>query len=167
MAVVTAGSAAMETQEEMPASVQGAQSADQVPADVADAPQPAASESVEPEEAKVEKVTCRRCNEEVNSQDALCQEKFRADLRWTCKACHAVLTQLNRHGVDLKSALSESESVSFFQDCKVARMNAVDKRLSYTQARGILKQSMIACLDRRGDRRVSAVELLGAQGVQH
>lgn len=98
--------------------------------------------------AEDKKVICRRCNQETAEEDALCQEKFRLDLRWTCKACHALLTQLNRHGVELKTVLSETESVKFFQDCKAARMNAVDKRLSYTQARGVLKQSMIESASR-------------------
>ena len=114
----------------------------------------AASDSIQSTEpsasaaAEDKKVICRRCNQETAEEDALCQEKFRLDLRWTCKACHALLTQLNRHGVELKTVLSETESVKFFQDCKAARMNAVDKRLSYTQARGVLKQSMIESASR-------------------
>ena len=112
----------------------------------ADPGQPSAPSTAE--EVQVKKVICRRCNQETASDDALCQEKFRMELRWTCKACHALLTQLNRHGVELKSVLSETDSVKFFQDCKAARMNAVDKRLSYTQARGVLKQSMIESASR-------------------
>ena len=110
----------------------------------------AASDSIQSTEpsasaaAEDKKVICRRCNQETAEEDALCQEKFRLDLRWTCKACHALLTQLNRHGVELKTVLSETESVN----CKAARMNAVDKRLSYTQARGVLKQSMIESASR-------------------
>lgn len=141
MAAVTADIAAMETQVETEATAEGAHAVDEIPSDAPGAPDSVEPESAETEEGKT--VTCRRCNAETDPSDALCQEKFRVELRWTCKACHAVLTQLNRHGVELKSVLSETDSVSFFQDCKAARMNAVDKRLSYTQARGILKQSMI------------------------
>ena len=46
------------------------------------------------QQQKTKKVICRRCNQETAEEDALCQEKFRLDLRWTCKACHALLTQL-------------------------------------------------------------------------
>ena len=92
---------------------------------------------------KAEKVICRRCNEETDPANALCQEKFRIDLRWTCKSCHAVLTQVNRHGVELRSLLTETDSTAWFQSCKIARMNASDQRLSYVQARGLLKQQMI------------------------
>ena len=146
MAAVTANIAAMETQLETEATAEGAHAVDEHPSVPAGAPDSDEPESAETEEGK--KVTCRRCNAETDPSDALCQEKFRVELRWTCKACHAVLTQLNRHGVELKSVLSETDSVSFFQDCKAARMNAVDKRLSYTQARGILKQSMIESASR-------------------
>ena len=90
-----------------------------------------------------EKVVCRRCNQETDPKEALCQDKFRADLRWTCKACHALITQLNRHGVELKTVLTETESTAFFQKCKLARMNSADQRLAYSQARGVLKQEMI------------------------
>ena len=55
-----------------------------------------------------EKVVCRRCNQETDPKEALCQDKFRADLRWTCKACHALITQLNRHGVELKTVLTRN-----------------------------------------------------------
>ena len=150
MAAATAESAAMETPvETQPPSAEGALSV-QVPADRPDASGAVEPASSQPEEstAEVKKVTCRRCNQETDPAEALCQEKFRADLRWTCKACHALLTQLNRHGLELKSVLSETDAVSFFQDCKDARKNSVDQRLSYTQARGILKQSMIESASR-------------------
>ena len=85
MAAATAESAAMETQvETQPPSAEGALSV-QVPADRPDASGAVEPASSQPEEstAEVKKVTCRRCNEETDPAEALCQEKFRADLRWT------------------------------------------------------------------------------------
>lgn len=104
----------------------------------ADAP---ADGATQPE--AVEMVTCRRCRGKIAGSDAVFNGKFRADLRWTCKACHALQTQLQRHGIDVKSALSESEAVAFFLDAKAERENSSEGRLQYSQARGLLKQRMI------------------------
>ena len=94
-------------------------------------------------DAAPDTVTCRRCNQKVAAKDALETPKFRLDLRWTCKPCHACQTTLARHGVELKSLLSEDDAVAFFLQAKVERDNAADGRLSYTQCRGLLKQRMI------------------------
>ena len=50
----------------------------------------------------------------VREADALVTQKFREDLRYTCRSCHAVQTQLQRHGIDLKTVLSEEDVASFF-----------------------------------------------------
>lgn len=99
-------------------------------------------------EDAVEMVSCRRCRGQTAVSDSVFNGKFRPDLRWTCKACHAMQTQLQRHGIDIKSALSESESIAFFLDAKAERENSSDGRLQYSQARGLLKQRMIQSCSR-------------------
>lgn len=69
--------------------------------------------------AVTDMVKCRRCSQEVAIADALCTAKFRPELRYTCRPCHAVCSQLQRRGVDIKEVLSESAAVTFF-----ASMNA-------------------------------------------
>ena len=78
-------------------------------------PQASASPSAgEAEVATVKTVTCRRCLASVPEADTLVTQKFREDLRYTCRSCHAVQTQLQRHGIDLKTVLSEEDVASFF-----------------------------------------------------
>ena len=89
------------------------------------------------------KVTCRRCAQAVERLEALETPKFRPELRWTCKACHACQTQLARHGIEIKTLLNESEAVTFFAEARAERENSIDKRLTYAQARGMLKQAMV------------------------
>ena len=99
-------------------------------------------------------VKCRRCATEVKREDALENPKFRPELRWTCRSCHACHTQLSRHGIQLTNLLNESETVAFFAEAKAVRENSCDGRLSYGQARGVLKQQMMeSCSreDREGD----------------
>ena len=62
----------------------------------------------------VKMVKCRRCAASVAEADTLVTQKFREDLRYTCRPCHAVQTQLQRHGVDLKTVLSEEDVATFF-----------------------------------------------------
>ena len=99
-------------------------------------------------------VTCRRCASVVAREHCVENPKFRMELRWTCRSCHACHTTLQRHGIEMKSLLNEEETVAFFADAKAVRDNAADKRLSYSQARGVLKQAMIESSsreDREGD----------------
>ena len=106
------------------------------------------------EVATVKMVTCRRCFVSVPEADTLVTPKFREDLRYTCRACHAVQTQLQRHGIDLKTVLSEEDVANFFLDAKAERDNSAEKRLSYAQARGILKKKMVESdtkVDREGE----------------
>jgi hypothetical protein len=114
------------------------------------APQPTGSQPMAPAEADSRmgssdalKVKCRRCSMEVNLDDALENPKFRPELRWTCRSCHACHTQLSRHGIQLTSLLTEAETVAFFAEAKAVRENSCDSRLSYGHARGLLKQAMI------------------------
>ena len=89
------------------------------------------------------RVTCRRCAQAAQRSEALETPKFRPELRWTCKACHACQTQLARHGIEIKTLLNESEAVTFFAEARAERENSIDKRLTYAQARGMLKQAMV------------------------
>ena len=114
------------------------------------APQPTGSQPMAPAEADSRmgssdalKVKCQRCSMEVNLDDALENPKFRPELRWTCRSCHACHTQLSRHGIQLTSLLTEAETVAFFAEAKAVRENSCDSRLSYGHARGLLKQAMI------------------------
>lgn len=138
-----------------PAGVADAESGQ--PLDVGDAKQPEPAARGEAELAKVEQkkeVTCRRCQLPVQKAEAICTPKFREDLRWTCKACHAVKSQLARNGIELQSCLTEDDVVAFYQDARNERKNSVDQRLSYSQARGVLKKSMIESssrVDRQGE----------------
>lgn len=62
--------------------------------------------------------------------------------------------QLARHGIELSSCLTEDDVVAFYQDSRAERMNSVDKRLSFSQARGVLKKNMIhssSRVDREGE----------------
>ena len=120
-------------------------------------PQEGSAAGAAPQETVVDKetVTCRRCTLEVQKGEAICTPKFREDLRWTCKSCHAVKGQLTRHGIELSSCLSEDDIVVFYQDARAERLNSVDHRLSYSQARGVLKKSMIVSssrVDKEGER---------------
>ena len=102
----------------------------------------------------VKMVKCRRCAASLAQPDTLVTQKFREDLRYTCRPCHAVQTQLQRHGVDLKTVLSEEDVATFFLDAKAERDNTLDKRLCYAQARGILKKRMVESsmkVDREGE----------------
>ena len=102
----------------------------------------------------VKMVKRRRCAASVAEADTLVTQKFREDLRYTCRPCHAVQTQLQRHGVDLKTVLSEEDVATFFLDAKAERDNTLDKRLCYAQARGILKKRMVESsmkVDREGE----------------
>ena len=88
-------------------------------------------------------VTCRRCAQQVAVTEALCTPKFRPELRYTCRNCHAVLSQLQRRGIDIKEVLSEEAAVTFFQDAKAERANGMEGRLCYGQCRAMLKQKMV------------------------
>ena len=68
-----------------------------------------------------DKVICRRCTSSVQRDEAICTPKFREDLRWTCKSCHAVKGQLARHGIELSSCLTEDDVVAFYQDSRAER----------------------------------------------
>jgi hypothetical protein len=136
------------------------QDAVEVPASQPDCEE-AAAEAPPPEGAMAtdvptveDKVICRRCTSSVQREEAICTPKFREDLRWTCKSCHAVKGQLARHGIELASCLTEDDVVAFYQDSRAERMNSVDKRLSFSQARGVLKKNMIhssSRVDREGE----------------
>ena len=93
--------------------------------------------------ADADMVKCRRCCQEVGITDAICTPKFRPELRYTCRPCHAVCSQLQRRGVDIKEVLSESAAVTFFVDAKNERANGMEGRLCYGQARALLLQKMI------------------------
>ena len=106
------------------------------------------------EAAQSAQVTCRRCASVVDREHCVENPKFRMELRWTCRSCHACHTTLQRHGIEMKSLLNEEETVAFFSEAKAVRDNSADKRLSYSQARGVLKQAMIESSsreDREGD----------------
>eukprot|EP00435_Cladocopium_sp_Y103_P057726 s697_g20.t1 len=99
-------------------------------------------------------VKCRRCHAMVAQEEAVEHPKFRPELRWTCRSCHACQTTLSRHGIQLNTLLSESEAVAVFAEAKAVRENSCDSRLSYSAARGMLKQAMIESSsreDRCGD----------------
>ena len=95
------------------------QDAVEVPASQPDCEE-AAAEAPPPEGAMAtdvptveDKVICRRCTSSVQREEAICTPKFREDLRWTCKSCHAVKGQLARHGIELASCLTEDDVVAF------------------------------------------------------
>eukprot|EP00435_Cladocopium_sp_Y103_P031588 s2895_g8.t1 len=114
-----------------------------------DADQKEADQAPEPTQVK-----CRRCHTMVPQEEAVEHPKFRPDLRWSCRSCHACQTTLSRHGIQLNTLLSESEAVAFFAEAKAVRDNSCDSRLSYSAARGMLKQAMIESSsreDRCGD----------------
>ena len=120
--------------------------------------QPLVLAEAEPQEtdkaAQPVQVTCRRCATVVDRENCVENPKFRMELRWTCRSCHACHTTLQRHGIEMKSLLNEEETVAFFAEAKAVRDNSADKRLSYSQARGVLKQAMIESSsreDREGD----------------
>eukprot|EP00435_Cladocopium_sp_Y103_P016906 s1875_g4.t1 len=97
----------------------------------------------QPRTPEPEVAICRRCQQEVKVEDAMCTPKFRMELRYTCKPCHATLSQLQRRGVDVKDVLTESAAVTFFVDAKNERANGMEGRLCYQQARALLLQKMI------------------------
>ena len=124
-------------------------SADEQPLVPADEGQQEADQAALPAQ-----VTCRRCMTVVDRVNCVENPKFRMELRWTCRSCHACHTTLQRHGIEMKSLLNEEETVAFFAEAKAVRDNSADKRLSYSQARGVLKQAMIESSsreDREGD----------------
>ena len=116
--------------------------------------QPLAEQQEADKAAQPVQVTCRRCATVVDRENCVENPKFRMELRWTCRSCHACHTTLQRHGIEMKSLLNEEETVAFFAEAKAVRDNSADKRLSYSQARGVLKQAMIESSsreDREGD----------------
>eukprot|EP00435_Cladocopium_sp_Y103_P063059 s344_g24.t1 len=110
-----------------------------------DAAQMAVPDGKSPQEVAPEDGTakCRRCCQDVAIADAMCTPKFRPELRYTCRPCHAVCSQLQRRGVDIKEVLSERAAVTFFVDAKNERANGMEGRLCYAQARALLLQKMI------------------------
>ena len=108
-------------------------------------------------EALPDTVTCRRCSQQVAVAEALCTPKFRPALRYTCRNCHAVCSQLQRRGIDIKDVLSEQAAVTFFQDAKAERCNGMEGRLCYGQCRALLKQKMVET--------TSFLEKSGAEGA--
>lgn len=128
---------------EVPASAEapGMAAATGEDAHVTAAPEGDAAQVVEGEKTS-EMVKCRRCCQEVAIADAMCTPKFRPELRYTCRSCHAVCSQLQRRGVDIKEVLSESAAVTFFVDAKNERANGMEGRLCYAQSRALLLQKM-------------------------
>ena len=110
--------------------------------------QEVAEESADVKQQEVaEEVTeakCRRCGVDVKVEDAVCMPKYRLELRYSCKACHALHTQLSRHNVNLASLLNENETVAFFQEAKAQRLQGTDSRLHYGDARALLTQKMVS-----------------------
>ena len=95
-----------------------------------------------------EMARCRRCRAEVPISDAVAMPKFRLDLRYTCKPCWALNTTITRHGIDIGKALSEEDAIAFFVEAKEQRMNGSENRLSYQDARALLKQKMVVAASR-------------------
>ena len=107
-------------------------------AEVLAATQPAEESADVKQQEVAEEVTeakCRRCGADVKVEDAVCMPKYRLELRYSCKACHALHTQLSRHNVNLASLLNENETVAFFQEAKAQRLQGTDSRLHYGDAR--------------------------------
>lgn len=109
-----------------------------------------ACDSAQPVDAASEpkEVSCRRCRQMVSCNETIVAGRFREGLKHCCKPCHALTTQLQRHGISLKDALTEEDAVAFFLEAGAERQNSCDQRLSYTAVRSLLKQKMVETAQR-------------------
>lgn len=117
----------------------------------------AASAVTEPETAELEAETslpaeeeictdrsCAKCKHVFPKTEMVLKETQRPDLRYTCRACHAALTQLRRKGLVLNNLLLTEESlVSFFVQAQEERKEAEGGRLSFQRVRALLKRQMV------------------------
>eukprot|EP00438_Fugacium_kawagutii_P017618 Skav201060 [mRNA] locus=scaffold2848:87266:90539:- [translate_table: standard] len=75
--------------------------------------------------------------------DAVYNKSHRVDLRYTCKACHALLATFQRRGLQLQSVLSEGQLVKFLVEAKEERSNCEGGRLAFAKGRTMLKKHMV------------------------
>ena len=90
-----------------------------------------------------EQATCAKCQQQGNAGDMKYRASYRPELRYTCKNCMALETQLNRHGLQPQKLLSERDCIAFFQQASLEKKNAEENRLCFSRARALLKQSMV------------------------
>ena len=90
-----------------------------------------------------EQATCAKCQQQGNAGDMKYRASYRPELRYTCKNCMALETQLNRHGLQPQKLLSEQDCIAFFQQASLEKKNAEENRLCFSRARALLKQSMV------------------------
>lgn len=88
-------------------------------------------------------VKCAKCLTEGPAAEAICNPSYRLEVRYTCKACHACLTQFSRRGLQLHTLLSEGHLVKFLTDAKEERANCEGGRLGFSKGRTLLKKHMV------------------------
>eukprot|EP00438_Fugacium_kawagutii_P002334 Skav205347 [mRNA] locus=scaffold418:34642:35813:+ [translate_table: standard] len=89
------------------------------------------------------KVVCAKRRTEGPVEDAVYNKSHRVDLRYTCKACHALLATFHRRGLQLQSVLSEGQLVKFLVEAKEERSNCEGGRLAFAKGRTMLKKHMV------------------------
>ena len=89
-----------------------------------------------------ERVKCGRCQLHRPLDECIHRPRSRENLRYICKPCNALAVQLGRHGIELRSTLSETSMTQFFQQANAERENTSDKRITYGQARAMLSRQM-------------------------
>ena len=98
---------------------------------------------VSAEEAPKE-LACAKCKGKGKQEDMIERGSFRPGLRYICKACHAVVAQCQRKGLQLGSLLNtELALVNFFSEAALERKNAEEGRLNFQRIRTLLKKSMV------------------------
>lgn len=108
-----------------------------------------------PQETAPSRVVCSKCLTEGPVEDAVCNPSYRLEVRYCCKACHALLVQFKRRGLQLATLLSEGQLVKFLADAKEERANCEGGRLAFSQGRAVLKKHMVEeTLTRQSDSNV-------------
>ena len=89
------------------------------------------------------KVRCAKCRTEGDATNFVCRASYRPELRYVCKPCQALSQTLMRNGICIDKVLSENEILYFFQQASEERQNSEHKRLAYSQARAMLKKTVL------------------------
>ena len=115
---------------------------------VLEAEQDEAAQAAEPQKkddnlAPDGKVRCAKCCTEGDATNFVCRASYRPELRYVCKPCQALSQTLMRNGICIDKVLSENEILYFFQQASEERQNSEHKRLAYSQARAMLKKTVL------------------------
>ena len=114
-----------------------------VPAADADGTTAGVATESEPGSSDGAAVTCAKCKVPGPLTNMIVRSSFKADLRYNCKGCNAVMVQCQRQGLQLQNLLSGERLTNFFAEAAVERQNCEDGRMTFRKSRGLLKRLML------------------------